>query len=269
MARKKWFRIIKVSVLIYCLIGIAIFMLQDYVILRPVKLPHDYNYNFDIPYKELNIAYDTSTNINIIQFTCHDSVPKGIVLYFHGNRTNIGWYKKFAPYFTKSGYEVWMIDYPGYGKSTGVFSEKLVNEWALIIYKLARAKFPPNQVIIYGKSLGTGVAARLAAVRNCRYLILETPYYSLPDVVGFYAPFYPVNRMVHYKFPTFENLPKVTDPIILIHGTADWMVPYNNSQRLLPLLKPGDKLVTVKGGTHLDLYDYPIVIATIDSLLSK
>ncbi len=267
MKKRKWPGIIKISIIVYCSIGIGMYVLQDYLIFRPVKLPADFQYKFDIPFKEVNIAYDASTNINIIRFLCHDSLPKGIVLYFHGNRTNISWYKKFAPYFTKSGYEVWMIDYPGYGKSTGVFSEKLVNEWALLMYKLARTKFSANNIIIYGKSLGTGIASHLAAIRNCRYLILETPYYSLPELFGFYVPVYPVNRIIQYQFPTFENLPKVTDPIILIHGTNDWTVPYRNSVRLSAFLKPGDKFITVNGGIHNDLYDHPVVPATIDSLL--
>lgn len=269
MIKRKWSGIVKTGIIIYCLIGIGIYVLQDYVIFRPVKLAADYQYNFDIPFKEVNIAYNESTNINIIQFTPQDSLPKGIVLYFHGNRTNISWYKKFAPYFTKSGYEVWMIDYPGYGKSTGIFSEKLVNEWALLMYKLARTRLPANNIIIYGKSLGTGIASHLAALRNCRYLILETPYYSLPELIGFYMPVYPMNRILQYRFPTFENLPQVTDPVILIHGTNDWTVPYRNSVKLSPFLKPGDRLITVPGGNHVNLYDYPVVPGTIDSLLKR
>lgn len=261
--------IIQISIVIYCLTGIAIFLLQDYVILHPVKLPAGYQYKFNVPFKELNIAYDDATNINIIQFLSGDSIHKGIVLYFHGNRTNISRYEKFAPYFTKSGYDVWMIDYPGFGKSTGVFSEKLVNESALQLYKLARTRFPAKQIIIYGKSLGTGVAAQLAAIRNCRYLVLETPYYSLPEAIGYYIPVFPITQMIHYKFPTYENLPKVTDPIIMIHGTNDWTVHYSNSMRLAKFFKPGDKLITIPGGTHHNLFEYPVVVKTIDSLLDN
>ena len=71
-----------------------------------------------------------------------------------------------------------MIDYPGFGKSTGVFSEQLLYDWALTLYKLARAYYSPDSIIIYGKSMGTGIAAQLASIRDCRHLILETPYYD-------------------------------------------------------------------------------------------
>jgi pimeloyl-ACP methyl ester carboxylesterase len=269
MNRKKAFRILKLAVLIYCVVGITLYFAQDYIILRPVKLPRDYKFRFDFPFRELNIAYTPNININIIQFTPPDSTPKGVILYFHGNRSNVARYRRFVPYFTRSGYEVWMIDYPGYGKSTGVFSEKLVYEWALLMYKLARNRFSANQIIVYGKSLGTGVAAQLASVRNCRYLVLETPYYSMPAVIGFYAPIFPTDRLITHKFPTYSYLPNVTDPIVIMHGTNDWVVRYNNSLRLKQFLKKSDKLVTIEGGTHNNLYRFPEVRHVIDSLLRE
>lgn len=269
MSKRKWPGPLKLVVIVYCLIGIGIFMLQDNILFQPVPLAGGYKYNFDIPFKEVNLNYDSKTNINIVQFPPPAAIPKGILLYFHGNRTNISRYKRFVPYFTRSGYEVWMIDYPGYGKSTGSFSEKTVYGWSLLMYKLARGRFPAKDIVIYGKSLGTGIAAQLAAVRNCRYLILETPYYDLPNVVGFYAPIYPVNRMIKYKFPTFEYLQKVTDPVILLHGTNDWVVRYSNSERLAQHLKAGDKLITIRGGSHRNLYTFSEVPRVIDSLLSR
>jgi pimeloyl-ACP methyl ester carboxylesterase len=267
MNKKSLFRFLKVALLIYGIVGIAIYFLQDYLILRPVKLARNYRFKIDMPFIEVNMPYDEKTNINILQFTTTAVKPKGVVLYFHGNRTNVLRYTRFVPYFTKWGYEVWIIDYPGYGKSTGTFSEDLVYDWSSIMYKLARTRFSADSIIIYGKSLGTGIAAHLASVRNCRYLILETPYYSLPSVVGFYAPIYPVNRLIHHQFPTYKYLPQVTDPIVIMHGTSDWVVPYSNSLKLKPLLKKTDELITIPGGTHNDLYRFPQVPRVLDSLL--
>ena len=121
-------RWLKVFIIIYCLIGIVLYYVQDYLVLLPTPLPKDYSYNFDLPYKEVNLPYDAKTNINLIQFLPADSNIKGVVLYFHGNRKNISRYRRFVPYFTKSGYEVWMIDYPGYGKSTGGISDGASNK---------------------------------------------------------------------------------------------------------------------------------------------
>lgn len=267
MSRKKIFRIVKVVTIIYCLVGIAVYFLQDYIILQPIALAKDYKYKFDMPFAETSLAYDPNTNISIIKFTTEK--PKGIVLYFHGNRSNIARYRRFVPYFTRSGYEVWMMDYPGYGKSTGKFSEKLVYEWSLQMYKMARAQYNSDHIVIFGKSLGTGIATQLASVRNCRCLMLESPYYSLPAVFQYYLPIYPMDKIIRHHIPTYSFIPKVTDPIIIFHGTNDWLVPYRNSERLKPLLKKGDKLITLRNGTHRNLFSFPVVPATIDSVLAN
>jgi len=269
MNRKIFFRWLKVFIILYCLVGIAVYYLQDYFILIPAPLPGNYKYASEYPYKEVNLPYDKTSTINIIQFTSPDSVVNGVVLYFHGNKNNVSRYMRFVPYFTKSGYEVWMIDYPGFGKSTGKFSEDMVYKWSLVMYNLARKRFSPDSIVIYGKSLGTGVAAQLASIRNCRFLGLESPYYSIPAVFQYYLPIYPMNRMIKHRFPTYEYLPRVTDPIVIFHGTGDRVIPYRNALRLQPFLKKGDKLITLEDGTHRNLFSFPQVPATIDSLLAR
>jgi pimeloyl-ACP methyl ester carboxylesterase len=267
--KKKILRWVKVILIVYCLLGIAFYYLQDYILFHPVALNRDHKYNFNLPHKELNIPYTENSNINVIQFTSSVDGAKGVVLYFHGNKKNISWYAKYPPEFTKHGYEVWMIDYPGFGKSTGNFTEQMLYDWALQLYKLARARFPRDSIIIYGKSMGTGIAAQLASVRDCKALILETPYYSLPSLISNYFPIYPVERMIHYKVPTWEYLQNVTAPVIAFHGTNDWVIPYRNAKRLVPYLKTGDQFLTIPNGSHNNLHDYPLFRQTLDSILSK
>lgn len=268
MSRKKIFRIVKIVLIVYCVIGIVVYFVQDYIILRPIALAKDYKYEFDMPFEDVSIPYDSSTSINYVKFTTTDSA-KGIVLYFHGNRSNIARYRRFVPYFTRSGYEVWMIDYPGYGKSTGKFSEELVYKWSLQLYLMARQRFPANEIVIFGKSLGTGIATQLASVRNCKCLMLESPYYSLPAIFQYYLPVYPMDKIIHHHIPTYSFLPKVSDPVMIFHGTNDWLVPYQNSRRLKEFLKPGDKLFTLEGGTHRNLFSFPEVPKAIDSVLAR
>ena len=265
---KRW-RWLKVAIIIYCVIGIVLYYLQDYILFHPVQINQKQAYNFEIPHKEVNIAYSANSTINIVQFLVPDSTVKGVVLYFHGNKKNISWYSRFSPYFTAHNYEVWMIDYPGFGKSTGVFSEQKLYDWALTLYKLARARFAPDSIIIYGKSMGTGIAAQLASIRDCRYLVLETPYYNMPSIIDNYLPIYPVNKMIHYKLPTWQYLQNVTAPVTVFHGTADWIIPYRNAERLKPFLKPSDAFITVEKGRHNDLYRFPLVIKKLDSLLKN
>ena len=269
--RTRWGRILKVFLLLYCIVGIALYYCQDALLLHPKAVDPNVKYDFGQPYTEFNLPYDKETNLNIIEFkaTDHqdfrasgdwpkasDTLAKGVVLYFHGNKDNIGRYAPYAADFTSKGYEVWMLDYPKFGKSTGPLTEQKLYDYALQVYKLARSRWRPSQITLYGKSLGTGIAAELAAARDCRRLILECPYFSLESIARHYFPIYPLGSMLHYHFPTNKYLPDVTAPITIFHGSSDGLIPYSNAARLKALLKPGDEFITIDGGGHNDLHDF-------------
>jgi len=260
----KWFKILAI---VYVLSGVALYFLQDYVLFHPVSLKKDHNYDFPEKHKDINIPITENSNLNIVQFFSTDTITKGVVLYFHGNKKNISWYAKYPPYFTKHGYEVWLIDYPGFGKSTGKLTEQTLYNWANYMYNFARTRFSADSIIIYGKSMGTGIAAHLASIQPCKNLILETPYYDYPSVIKHYLPIYPIEWILHYKIPTHDYIEKVLAPITIFQGTDDWLVTYNNAERLKPFLKVGDEFVTIEGGSHNDLYKFKETIEKLDSLL--
>ena len=262
----KWF---KAVIVIYILGGVALYFLQDYILFHPVTLKRDHNYNFPEKHKDINIPINENSNLNIVQFFSTDTVTRGIVLYFHGNKKNISWYTKYTPYFTTRGYEVWMIDYPGFGKSTGKFTERTLYNWSDYLYSFARKRFSGDSIIIYGKSMGTGIATRLASLQPSKRLILETPYYDFPSLIKQYFPFYPVDWMLHYKMPTHLYIQNVNAPITIFHGTDDGVIRYRNGSRLKKFLKPGDEFVTIKDGEHNDLYTFKETINKLDSVLSN
>jgi uncharacterized protein len=266
-AKRIIMRWLKVIVLGYSIIGILFYYMQDYILFHPEALGRKAKYPFFNKYDEIDIPYNKETILNVIRFKTNDTIAKGVVLYLHGNRKNISWYAKYANNFTSNGYEVWMMDYPGFGKSSGKFAEQELYGYALQLYKLARTRFQPSHIIIYGKSLGTCLASQLASVRDCKYLILETPCYSMTSLVAHYFPIYPVSRMLHYHFPTNEYLKEVTAPVIILHGTDDGVIPYSNAKRLIPVLKHLDEFVTINGGSHNDLNNFPLFHQKMDSLL--
>lgn len=263
---KKYWKWFKIAALIYTVIGIALFFLQEKFIFHPEKLPTDYKYKFDIPFREIDLPVNTEKNISIVQFTVPDSVRRGIVLYFHGNRKNINRYAPFAVNFTKNGYEVWMMDYPGFGKSTGKRTEKILYADALLLYKMAISRIAADSIIIYGKSLGTGIAAQLASVRDCKRLILETPYYSMDALARNYFFIYPVMPMSKYAIPTYEYFEYIRAPIHIFHGTRDGVIPYKQA-RWLAEKKPGTELITIEKGEHNNLNNFPLFHQKLDSLL--
>lgn len=267
--KQKLFRWLKLIVAVYALSGIALYYLQEKLLFHPVAISADSSYHFSQPFTEANILLDKNTRFNIVQFTPSDTPAKRVVLYFHGNRENVNHYAHFAKNFTSKGYEVWMPDYPGFGKSTGELTEEILYEEALHVYKLARVRYQPEQILIYGKSLGTGIAAQLASVRDCRQLVLETPYYSLTSLTRILFWMYPVNQLLHFKMRTHEYLPKVTAPVTMFHGTADGVIPYLNAKRLKKIMKPADSFITIEGGSHNDLNSYPLMQEKLAELLRK
>jgi len=264
---KKVWKWLKIIAIIYILGGIALYFLQDYILFHPVTLKRDHKYDFPEKNKEINIPITENSNLNIVQFFSTDTVTKGVVLYFHGNKKNISWYAKYSPYFTKYGYEVWLIDYPGFGKSTGKLTEQTLYDWANYMYNFARTRFSADSIIVYGKSMGTGIATHLASLHPCKKLILETPYYDYPSVIKHYLPIYPIEWMIHYKISTHDYIEKVIVPITIFQGTDDRLVTYNNAKRLKPFLKAEDEFVTIDGGSHNDLFDFKETIEKLDSLL--
>lgn len=267
MNKKRIFRWLKVIIILYCGIGITLYYLQEKFLFHPEKLSDAYVYHFKVPFEEVNIPFDNTDTLNMIKFFPADSLRRGVVIYFHGNKENIERYAKFADNFTRHGYEVWMEDYPGFGKSTGERTEKKMYQQALQVQKMAAAKYGKDSIILYGKSFGTGIAAYTAAESDNRRLILETPYYSIPSLYSCYAPIYPTGKMSTYQIPVNKFLADVHYPVSIFHGTDDGVIPYRNAARLKSVLKPTDEFITIEKGTHHNLNDFDLFKQKLDSLL--
>jgi pimeloyl-ACP methyl ester carboxylesterase len=256
MVKKIVGRILAVYALLFAIGCIALYFFGDKVVLHPLTLPKQHVFKFDIPFRETNLKIDEKQIYNLIQFhPTNDAVVKGVVLYFHGNEKNVERYAPYAKLFTDNNWEVWMIDYPGFGKSTGKMTENELYEMSEQLYKMARARFEQQQIIIYGKSFGTGIASYLASVRDNRHLILETPYNSFKTLINDYLKVFPIGFASRYNFPINEYLKKVDDPITIFHGTKDEVIPYRNAAKLKKHLKPKDDFITLQNGKHNHLTD--------------
>ena len=250
----------------YITSGAVLYLIQDLLFFHPKKLPATHRFQFNQPFTEVNIPID-NRNLNVVQFHAATPHRKGIVLYFHGNMRNIERYANQAPIFTNNGYDVWMIDYPGFGKSTGKRNEEVMYNDAQLLYGMALKETPADNLVIYGRSIGTGVASYLAAHQPCQQLILETPYYSIEAITKHYAPIFPVKSLMNYRFPNYDYLTKVKAPITILHGTRDEIIPYRQAQRLASI--KGVELVTIPKGKHNNLSSYPLFQQTINRLLTR
>lgn len=269
MTKRGVWRGAKIILSLWGLLGIILYYTQDHFIWHPVRLAAPNAFEGQ-PHAELNIAYDRETTLNLVDCKAvdrpPDSLAKGIVLFFHDNRHDLDGYSRMAPAFTRNGYEFLVWDYPGFGKSTGEMGEQKLYDYALAIYKLARSRWAPSAIILYGQGIGCGIAAQLADIRDCRRLVLESPFYSLTSVMYHYLPVYPWGRMLHYHFPVYSHLPAVTAPVNVFATTSGSPYPYGNALRLKPLLKPG-AFITLEGQT--DPQTNPLFREKLDSLLAR
>ena len=264
--RFKW---IKIVLLTYLFIGVALYFLQDYFLFHPTKLSSNYEFKFTPPYEELVAIDKENDTISFVKFMPQIKIKKGIVIYYHGNMKNINHYADFVKPLTKNGYEVWMQDYPSFGKSTGKITEQKLYNQAMQIAKIATDNISNDSLIIYGKSLGTGIASYVASNTKAKMLILETPYFSIPTMFACYAFIYPTNMLSKYKIPTNEYLQKVNYPITIFHGTKDGVIPYRNALKLKSVLKPTDEFITVPDATHIDINSTKIYFDEMDLLLNR
>jgi len=238
-------------------LGLAVYIFQENLIFHPEKLSEKYRFNFTEEFEELNYETEDGQIINALLFKVENA--KGVIYYHHGNAGNLESWGARAIDFTTRGYDVLMYDYRGYGKSSGsIKNEKMLYSDALMIYKKLIYDYKERDIILYGTSLGTGIAAHLANDNHPKMLILETPYYNFYDVSKFHYPYLPNSILLHYQFKTDKHLCDIDIPVYLFHGTEDETVPYNSSVRLEGI---SDKitLFTIKDGSHNNLntfHDY-------------
>lgn len=245
-------KILIAAIVMYIFIVSVLYLAHERIVFQPDTLPRSYQFHFDRPFKE----FDMPSGINALHFPVSDTA-KGIVLYFHGNADNLQRWGQYTVDFTQHQYEVLAIDYPGYGKSEGKAGEQAFYRSAEQAFYWARDRFPAGQIIIYGRSLGSGPAAWLASQYHVRQLILETPFPSIPQLFRMrgspvLVPFDP-----RPKFPVADYLQEVAYPISIFQGTDDWVVPYRVARRLRTVLKPGDHFFTIEGGGHKNLRSFP------------
>jgi|TARA_R110002051_G_scaffold8316_1_gene35066 alpha-beta hydrolase superfamily lysophospholipase len=250
-----WLYILLVVIAIYAVISVLVYYLQDFFLFKAEKLPADFEFFYENQEtEEYSIETRDGATLNGLHFKIDN--PKGVVLYLKGNSKSIKGWGKFAVDFTRNGYDVVMLDYRGFGKSTGRRTQKALKRDIQVVYNKLRELVPEKYIIVYGRSLGSGLATKLASVNSPRMLILDAPYYSLTKVAGRYAPFMPLSWLMKYPLPTYKWLKYVQCPIHIIHGTDDKLIPYKTSVKLSKIKPKITKLYTIIGGGHKNLNNF-------------
>jgi pimeloyl-ACP methyl ester carboxylesterase len=259
--------IIIIFVVIYLGISIAVYFIQDYVLFRPEKLHKEFSFEYkNLSFQEYLVEVKTGVTISGIRFKCQD--PKGVVFYLKGNSKSIKGWGKFAIDFIRYQYDVIMIDYRGFGKSTGIRTQEEIIEDLQTIYNKIKEKVDENYIILYGRSMGSGFATKLASKNNPRMLILDAPYYSMSKTTGRYLPFLPMSWLLKFPVPTYKWIKYVRCPIHILHGTKDTLIPFSSSIKLASIHPKSTNLHPIIGGGHNNLHNFESYHQTLSEIFT-
>jgi pimeloyl-ACP methyl ester carboxylesterase len=229
------------------------------------KLAENYKFNFAGKFTEVNIKTGDSSLLNAVLFKADTS--KGVILYLKGNTGAIDKWGGMANTYTSLHYDLFLLDYRGYGKSQGfIKNEAQLYSDVQNAYNYLKLRYTEGHTIVLGYSISTGPAAWLAANNHPKKLILQAPYYSLPDAMKHLRPSYDTAKIA-FHFNTWQFLKQTTVPVIIFHGDEDKMLYYGSSQKLQAYFKPGDELITLKGAGHPFMDRNPVYLEELKRVL--
>jgi len=249
-------------------VSLTLFLLQEKFILHPEKLSLSYNFRFAGDFDELNLMMSDGVSLNGILFKTKKS--KGLIMLMHGHAGNVEHWGTIGYRFNKLQYDLLVIDYRGYGKSEGKFSEQHtfldVKEW----YRHMNSMYTEAEINLYGKGIGSTFASYLASEFAPNRLILESPLYDLKFTALKYYPLFPfIQYIPTFKFDTATYFKKIQVPVYLVHGKLNKLVHYENSTRLLATNTAHADLCLIEDGDHHNLVKHPVYIKYIVSILES
>lgn len=208
-----------------------------------------------IKFQEINIPFGGGS-INGLKFSAAE--PKGAILFFHGNFGDVSGWGAYGADFAALGYDFYIFDYPGYGKSDGkISSQQQLFASADAMSRYVLAQHSPKKLAMIGYSIGSGIAAQQAARWDATRLILLAPYFSFERLAHEKIPFVP-KFLIRYKIPTAEFLQAARGTqITLIHGSADELIPVQHCRDLAESLKAGDLFYEIPDARHNGLLAMP------------
>lgn len=247
----KWFKrflVLSLSVYVCFLAGLYWFQEKLIFLSAPVNTTHQYH--FENPTEDVWLT-NSDAILNGVLFKTRDGSNKGVVLYFKGNMGNVGHSERLASLFLKLGYDVLSMDYRGSGKSRGQLSEERLLKDAELWHDWATKKYG-HKVRVVGYSLGTTFASHIAAVRDVSHTILFAPMWSIEEIASRRYPFVP-RFLSRYPLRSHEKLKQAQGQIVIYHGTADKIIPFQSGEALQAVLGEDDVFKAIEGANHYNV----------------
>jgi uncharacterized protein len=252
MAGLKW-------LLILAVVGYGVILALMYVFQRAMMYFPDASRvapaQAGLPQAE-EVTFASSDGEKLIAWFVPPRADKPIVIYFQGNGEGLPARVGRFTWLTVDGTGLLALNYRGYGGSTGKPTEDGLIRDAEAAYDFARARYPAKRIVLFGESLGTGVAVALAAGHEIGALILDAPFTSAAAVGAAAYPFAPVRWVMKDKFRSDERIGRVSAPLLVLHGDTDRIVPIRFGEALFALAREPKRFVHFPQGGHVNLDDY-------------
>ncbi len=196
----------------------------------------------------------TSDHINIHGLWWAQPMNRPVILFFHGNAQEVYSWSLVRKDLEKARCRMLLIDYRGYGKSEGIPTEKGLYEDGCTAFQWLVSKgMPPEDIIVFGKSLGGAVACEVARGKGILGLILESTFTSLTSVARNLFPFAPEYAPAPHSFNSLAKLNEINCPILVIHGKLDALIPFSEGEELFNATGGKSRFFPVEGAGHNDV----------------
>jgi uncharacterized protein len=259
----KW--VLGIVIVLYVAVCAFFYTQQQSILFLPKKLSADFKFNFEGNYTLRDVRTKDGTVLSGVLFKADSA--RGLIFYVHGNAGALDTWSSIADFYTSLGYDIYIFDYRGYGKSGGeIASEAQLYEDVQAAYDDLKTTYAEDQITVLGYSIGTAPAAMLAAINHPHLLLLQAPYYSMVDMMQHTYPFLPT-FMLRYPLRTADFVAKAQSRVSIIHGTADEVLYYGSSLKLRQHFHPGDTLITLQGQGHNGFTKNPEYLAALGYLL--
>jgi alpha-beta hydrolase superfamily lysophospholipase len=247
--KKFLYRILILAVILYVGACAYMYFMQESFIFDPDKLSAKEKLAFG---KEISIPTSDGIVLSGIISPSKDASRKRLVFFLHGNAGNLSNQEQPAEFYTAKGYDFFSFDYRSFGKTKGelIDQDQFFSD-VRTAYREMKKRYTEDSIVVIGYSVGTASAAMITEVENPSKLVLIAPYYSLIDMTHRNYPFIP-SFLLKYKFETNEHLKRIKEPVLLVHGDKDVVLPFEGSKMLSGFLNLKSKFVPIKGLGHDD-----------------
>jgi hypothetical protein len=200
-------------------------------------------------YQYEHVTFTTEDEIKLEGWYVPSPQNAGVILFFHGNTGNISHRFETLEILHLMGFNVFIFDYRGYGRSQGEPSEHgtFLDAKAALAYLTQVKKIPENKVILFGRSLGGAIAVWLASQSKPKALIVESSFTSIPELGQQHYPWLPVKLISSFRYDSKQHIQKVSSPVLIIHSRSDEVIPFNHGQVLFDNVCTEKEMLVIHG----------------------